>query len=222
MKIEQLGPPDADHSTGLILHWREKLTFAVLPARQWRDDRGETLAHIVGIGGHLEPGETWVEAVLREAQEEAAVGVDLCSPTETWFLCDDGTVQEITDTLDWPESPRPLFIWSAVFCFGTPPNEWRRHFVNAVFEAKLPDDAKPCPVGEMPALLAITKTQLCQSAVRPMPLSQLLSAGAVSWTAISVPNDTLIAPRGSAYWYVELLKYREQVGEGRHCPMPDA
>ena len=31
MRIEQLGPPDAHHSTGLILHWRQRLLFALEP-----------------------------------------------------------------------------------------------------------------------------------------------------------------------------------------------
>ena len=62
----------------------------------------------------------------------------------------------------------------------------------------------------MPALLAVTKTQLCQSAVCPIPLDKVLSDGAVSRAATPMPCHILVAPWGSAYWYVELLKYRDQ------------
>lgn len=208
MRIQELGPPDADHSTGLVLHWRGRLLFAVLPAYQWHDTTAGKLAHFAGIGGHLEAGESWVEAVRREAQEEAGVAVDLLSPDETWLLQEGNAPQDITATLAWPDAPRPLLIWSAVFRFGAPPNEQARHFVNAVFEATLPDDVEPHPAAEMPAILALDGAQLRQTASAPILLGTLLDGGARIWEAGPVPRRTLMAPLGTAQWYVAWLQGR--------------
>jgi 8-oxo-dGTP pyrophosphatase MutT (NUDIX family) len=223
MRIEELGPADADHSTGLILHWRGRLLFALLPVHQWRETAEGTLAHFVGIGGHLESGEGWVEAVQREVREEAGVPVDLASPGETWFLSEDGAVQDISALLEWPHTPRPWFIWSAAFRLGQPPDERARHFVNAVFQATLPDDVEPRPCAEMPAILAITKTQLHQTALHPVALHDLLACGAAIWESLPIPRATLTAPQGTAHWYEVWLRRRASTAgtcprEEKPCP----
>ncbi|MBN1933527.1 MAG: NUDIX domain-containing protein, partial [Anaerolineae bacterium] len=121
IKIEQLAPSDADHSTGLILCWRDHLLFALEDRRNWRD-RGEAqVAKLIGIGGHLEADETWAQAVRREAMEEAGLEVTLIDPGKTLFFDGEGPARDITAELSEPP-PRPLFIWSAVFRFGRPPH----------------------------------------------------------------------------------------------------
>lgn len=217
MKIEQLGPPDADHSTGLVLQWRDWLTFALEPRDHWRDEGHTQLARFVGIGGHLEPGETWVQAVRREALEETNLAVSLVSPERTYLLRDNGSVEDITVALDWPDPPRPCFIWSAVYRFGRPPNERTRHFVNAVFCAVAPDDAEPCPAAEMPAIIALTEGQLRRTAVAPVSLGDLLTGGATVWASKPIPRSTLLAPGGSAQWYAALLTHIEPEDANPYC-----
>jgi 8-oxo-dGTP pyrophosphatase MutT (NUDIX family) len=207
MKIEQLGPSNADHSTGLILHWRDQLLFAIEPIHQWQAAPEGRIARFVGIGGHLEPGETWTEAVCREALEEAGLRVSLRSPRHTYLLRDEGAVQDISETLEWPDSPRPLYIWSAQFRFGRPPNEHSRHFVNAVFLGDVPDDARPYPAAEMPAILAVSEAQLRQAALRPVPLDNLLADGATIWELETIPRSAGLVPAGSAQWYASLLDH---------------
>lgn len=210
MIIEQLGPSDADHSTGLVLRWRDRLLFAVEPRAGWRDKGGTQLARFVGIGGHLEPGETWAEAVRREALEESGLAVTLLSPESTYLLRDDGTIEDITAVLDWPDPQRPCFIWSAVYRFGRPPNEQARHFVNAVLLAAAPDDAEPRPAAEIPAILALTKAQLRRAAVHPISLADLLAEGATLWESEPLSRSTLMAPGGSAQWYAALLAHQSK------------
>lgn len=205
VKIDELGPPDAEHSTGLILRWRDRLLFALEPHRQWRPGPGAELARFVGIGGHLEPGESWSEAVCREAMEEAGLAVTLVAPQATYLLRDDGTVSDISQVLDWPDPVLPYFIWSARFTFGRPPDERTRHFVNAVFLAVVPDDARPQAAAEMPAIVALSEAQLRRAARRPLALEELLAHGALLWEAAAVPRSTLLAPGGSAQWYAALL-----------------
>jgi len=207
MRIEQLGPPDADHSTGLILHWRGQLLFALEPTHYWKEDAEGKLARFVGIGGHLEPGETWGEAVRREALEEADIRASLCWPEKTYLLQDGGVVQDVTSVLEWPDPPRPCFVWSAQFRFGRPPNEHLRHFVNAVFEATVPDDVQPRPAAEMQAILALSEAQLRQAANQPLRLDELLRGGARLWEVETIPRSARLHPAGSALWYLKLLEH---------------
>jgi 8-oxo-dGTP pyrophosphatase MutT (NUDIX family) len=214
MRIEELGPPGADHSTGLILHWRGRLLFAIAPVHQWHDGPGGPLARLLGIGGHLEPGETWAEAVCREAREEASLDVSLCAPDSTYLLLEGSTVQDITSRLAWDAPPRPLFVWSARFRFGRPPHEQERYFVNAVFEAKVPDDTEPRPAAEIPAILALEARQLREAAIDAPTLGDLLAEGAMLWTSKELPRRVRLLPGGSAQWYVVLLQYLESARPG--------
>jgi 8-oxo-dGTP pyrophosphatase MutT (NUDIX family) len=204
MNIAQLGPADADHSTGLVLRWRDRLLFALEDRRNWRD-RGESqIARLIGIGGHVEAGETWAQAVRREAHEEARLDVTLLAPDRTLLFGIDGIARDITAELEC-SPPRPLFIWSTIFRFGRPPNEKRRHFVNPVFLATASANREPDPGMEVPGILAITDLQLRDAAQEPVTIGDLLADGAELWAAETILPQLLIEPSGSAQWYVTFL-----------------
>jgi 8-oxo-dGTP pyrophosphatase MutT (NUDIX family) len=207
VKIEQLGPPEADHSTGLVLHWQGRLLFAVESCNHWRDKGVTQLAQFVGIGGHLEPGETWAQAVRREALEESSLAVTLLSPERTYLLRDDCAVEDVTAALEWPDPPRPYFIWSAAYRFGRPPNERTRHFVNAVFLAAAPDNVEARPAAEVPAIVVLTEAQLRRTSASPIPLADLLAEEALVWESEPIPHSLLLTPGGSAQWYAALLTH---------------
>lgn len=205
ISIEDLAPPGADRSTGLILNWRGYLLFALEERRNWRDAGPTQIARLIGIGGHLEPGESWAQAVQREAREEAGLRVTLIEPQRTLLLGDGGLMRDITARLNCP-SPRPLFIWSAIFRFGRPPHERTPHFLNPVFLAQAAEDDEPHPGMEVPGILALTQSQLIRAVERPPTLQTLLDDGARFWSAQSIPLDTLIEPSGSAWWYTIYLR----------------
>jgi hypothetical protein len=133
--------------------------------------------------------------------------VSLRQPERTYLLREGATVQDISATLEWPDPPGPLYIWSARFRFGSPPHERVRHFVNAVFLAYVPDDAQPRPSAEMPAILAVSEAQLRQAVTHPVPLVDLLIGAATIWESETIPRSTRLAPGGSAQWYAALLDH---------------
>jgi 8-oxo-dGTP pyrophosphatase MutT (NUDIX family) len=204
MKIAQLGPPDADHSTGLVLRWRSYLLFALEERRNWRDRGQAQVARLIGIGGHVEAGETWAQAVCREAREEAGLDITLIAPDRTLLFGENGVVQDITADLDCPP-PRPLFIWSTPFRFGRPPGEVMPHFINPVFLATASDDLEPDPGMEVPGILALTEAQVHLAAQKLLTIGDLLADGARFWSAQDISPDTFIEPSGSAQWYVAFL-----------------
>ena len=210
IRIEDLAPDTADHSTGLILRWRGQLLFAVEPVHRWREvtDRSSAivpLVRFVGIGGHVEAGESWRQAVLREAREEAGLEVSLVAPQATYLLGDDDTVIDVSAELDWPDSPRPCFIWRAAQDLERPSPEHAVRLVTAAFSAVGPDDVEPRPLAEIPAIVAISDTQLRRAAARPVCLRDLLADGARIWESAPIPRSALLVPAGSALGYAVLL-----------------
>jgi 8-oxo-dGTP pyrophosphatase MutT (NUDIX family) len=163
------------------------------------------LVRFVGIGGHVEPGESWGEAVLLEAREEAGLEVSLVAPEATYLLDDDGTVTDISTMLDWPDCPRPWFIWRAAQSLGRVPQEHTRHLLTAAFSAVVPDDVEPHPLSEMPAIVAISEAHLRRAAEQPVRLGDLLADGAHIWESTAVPRPALLDPAGSARGYAVLL-----------------
>lgn len=210
IKIEDLAPDTVDHSTGLILRWRGQLLFAVEPAHRWRETTDQSsaivpLVRFVGIGGHVEAGESWRQAVLREAREEAGLEVSLVAPAATYLLDDDDTVIDVSAKLDWPDSPRPCFIWRAAQGLERPSREHAAGLLTAAFAAVAPDDVKPHPLAEVPAILAVSETQLRRAAEQPVCLRDLLADGARIWESAPIPRSTLLVPAGSAHGYAVLL-----------------
>jgi hypothetical protein len=63
--LDDLAPPGTDRTTGLVIDWRGRRLFAVEPAPHWRVEDGVPHVRILGLGGHPEPGETWVQAAVR-------------------------------------------------------------------------------------------------------------------------------------------------------------
>ena len=220
IKIEDLSSPDAEHSTGLILRWRGQLLFAVEPARRWRQatpgaSASVVFAHLIGIGGHVEPGESWGEAVLREAREEAGLTVSLAACGTTYLFSDDGAVSDISARLDWPDGPRPWFIWSMFPGFEPTPQVRLRHLLTAVFAAVVPDDVEPHPGSEVPAIIAVSEAHVRRAVGQPACLGELMADGARIWESTTVPRSALLVPAGSAYWYAMLLAKHASYGQQR-------
>jgi 8-oxo-dGTP pyrophosphatase MutT (NUDIX family) len=202
----QLGGPGAELSTGLALTWRRHLVFALQPSGLARvlDGQGDRLPFIA-VGGHLEPGEAWFQAVQREAREEAGCEIALGDSPVT-YLCGEAHSPEPM-ALRWSEPYRPLLLWLATFPIqrgDAPPRPIS--FVNAVFRAAAL--SAPAPSSEMRALLLLDWDLLRTCYTKPLTWEEVQHRGG-SIIGQLPPPETVLVPHGSAYFLGHWLHWQD-------------
>lgn len=206
LELPDLGGPGAELSTGLILTWRDRLVFGLEPRAIPLGAQGRfDVAAFTGIGGHLDPGEGWAQAVVREAWEEACCPVSLGDSAVTYFCEQDRT--PVPMAYRWTEAYRPLLVWRAVFNLRRGPNGERvpTTMVNAVFRAAAL--GRPTPSAEMHALILVDRETLLYTYAEPRPLAELQAIGA-EIVGQTLPPDMLVAPGGTAYFYAQWLAWQ--------------
>lgn len=207
LELAELGGSHPELSTGLILTWRDKLVFALdLRAVPLGSQGRPGVSAFTGVGGHLEPGEQWQQAVTREAVEEANCPVSLGDSAVT-YLCRQGQTPRPV-SYRWGEPYRPLLIWVATFNLRRGPERIRRPvtLVTAVFRAAAL--GRPSPGAEVTNLLLMDQETLVYAYTEPRPLIDLLARDA-QVIGQPLPPDTLLAPGGSAYFYGQWLAWQE-------------
>lgn len=205
LELADLGGPAAELSTGLILTWRERLVFALHPSAIPLGAHGrQDAAALVGIGGHLDPGEKWTQAARREAMEEASCRVLLGDSTATYLCRQSSAPQPLA--YRWAEPQRPLLVWVATFPLRRGPERSRVPvtLVNAVFRAAAL--SRPMPGAEIKALVLLDQDLLTQISASPAPWAELEARGARVIGDVPSP-ETLIALGGSAFFYAQWLAW---------------
>jgi 8-oxo-dGTP pyrophosphatase MutT (NUDIX family) len=207
IELHELGGPRAELSTGLALTWRSRLVFAVAPGAQALGNRGHQEAvAFVGVGGHLDPGEKWGQAVVREALEEANCPISLGDSAVTYLCRPDQIPRPIS--YRWRETYRPLLVWVADFTLRRGPELQPTPvtLVNAVFRAAAL--RRPAPGTEVRTLLLLDQDALLRTYEAPRPLGELLARGA-EVIGEDLSRDALLAPGGSAYFLAQWLAWQQ-------------
>jgi hypothetical protein len=204
--LSVLGGPDAELSTGLVLAWQDRLIFGLDLNAVPLGARGTAgVLAFVGIGGHLDPGEGWGQAVMREALEEACCQIELTDSPLTYWCSQNAEPRRVV--YRWTEPYRPLLVWTATFHLRRGPLRQRRpvNMVTAVFRADA--QCQPQPSAEISALLVMDEATLLHAFATPRPLGELLDCGA-QLIGESPGCDTLLAPGGTAYFHAQWLAWQ--------------
>ncbi|GAB4569500.1 MAG: hypothetical protein Kow0047_22760 [Anaerolineae bacterium] len=199
--------PGGHLTSGLILTYQNLFLFGIEPRDQWRRQDGRWRVHYIGIGGHRDPGETWMETVSREAMEEAGCAVRLLDGVSPCWCERDGTLRPLS--LTWDEPIRPLFLWEDRFDL---PRHGRRqvHFVGLAFRAEALSE--PRPGAEIPAIIGLSAAQTAETLAGGLSLGELLDQGAALWEAVSVPRNAILSPAGTARFFAAYLRAGGQPG----------
>lgn len=213
--LQQWAPPYADWTSGLLLQYDKGYLFALEPPAHWtRDGEGVLHIRVLGIGGHRQPGETWSEAVRREAREEAGVDIALTSAPETDLLGPGDAHGRVA--LDWPGHPRPRLVWQATYQFQDRASGQAisRTFVGLVFQACVVQGT-PHPGAEVPGLILLAEEHLLRLGQEALPLRQVVAEGArLLPGALDVPQSAFLALGGSAEWIARWLQTSVSKGQG--------
>lgn len=208
LELRDLAEPGAELSTGLALIWRRQFVFAIEPRAAALGNRGDAGAvAFVGIGGHLEPGEGWEEAVIREAYEEANCPIAIGDAAVTYLCRADSRPKPLR--YRWREPHRPLLMWTATFDLHRGPDAAPTSvtLINAVFRAAAL--ARPSPGAEIAALLVMDPDLLLQTYAAPRPFAELSARGAQLIGDPLAPG-ALLAPGGSAFFLAQWLAWQER------------
>lgn len=196
-------PPTARISTGLVAWYEGRLVWALGNEKYWSTKEGVVNIPVIGIGGGMEPGESLLEAVMREAREEAAIDIRIRPARSTLLLASDRLeVEDFSPRL--PTEPAPLLVWQRkVVLRDDKGNPCERDYVNAVYEADLL--GPPRPAAEIPGLLFMPVAALLQLLQEPLGLDALQMQG-VDYQGKPLPEAALFNLQGSAlfaaeYWH---------------------
>jgi ADP-ribose pyrophosphatase YjhB (NUDIX family) len=205
--LQEWAPPHADWTSGLLLQYGDGYLFALEPHAHWTwEEEGLPRIRVVGIGGHRAPGETWSEAVQREAREEAGVEIALVSSPETDLLGPGDAHRRMA--LDWPGHPSPRLVWQATYQFQdrSTGQAILRTYVGLVFQGRVVRGT-PRPGAEVPGLILLTGGQLLALAWEARPLRQVVAEGARFLPGTpKVADGALLTLGGSAQWIARFLR----------------
>ncbi|MCP4416783.1 MAG: NUDIX hydrolase [Chloroflexi bacterium] len=198
VKIADFAPPDSEAGVGLVLQDEAGRYLFFLAGTRHRCPPGELF--YAGIGGHREPGESWLACARREAREEVGAEIEILSASTTWFVPQRRSIRQI-DVID---RPRPFAFYEMIH----PPNTPRagQLYRIVIYKARLRSRPKNLPPDEIRGVIALTAAQVARGAERKPTLAEVLAEGA--WLVAggeAVDAQTRLYPLGTARALSHLL-----------------
>lgn len=206
MKIDELLSNATILGTGFIPINENSWWFAIGNEKYWKRSSQGLQISFTAIGGHVEEGESFVEATIREIQEETGTEANLVASDQTYYVT---AVQEENEKFDFQiqsispikvkDNPAPYIIYSVKI----------KSDVLGVIVYKGEFASDPYPQMEVPALFRLSPQLLQQT---PAILSELVKAGGkIREQKDKIPREAIMYPFGSATIIQAILKTANSV-----------
>ncbi|MDQ7841222.1 MAG: NUDIX domain-containing protein [bacterium] len=177
----------------VLLRQEGRLLFEVQKPERWTHTPGGGVIIGIGcVGGRVEPGESAVEALQREALEEIGCTILLDRPAEPFSVGADGAVRPRRPE-EVPEGA--LFLWE-----GSGPGFIEGGQV-AVFSGT---PAGPLNLGDLPAVIGMSHETLLECGHHPLTIEIVLARGGTIEERQAVPRVARLAPVDTAEVVVAL------------------
>jgi 8-oxo-dGTP pyrophosphatase MutT (NUDIX family) len=198
--IADFCPEGAEAGVGLALQHEQEHYLFILAGPRHHCPPGELF--YAGIGGHLEPGETWLECAHREALEEIGTDVEILPALETWYIPQESPAQRV----EVGDRPRPLALYEMIHPPETPRAGELYRIV--VYHARLVGPPEKLLEDEVLAVIALTRQQVVRGLERKPTLSELLDEGArIVTTTGPLDEQIRLYPLGTGRALAHVLRH---------------
>jgi len=204
--LEEVVTLPADHrGASLIIPCGKSFLWAISSTDLWRRIGGRQYVYYEGVGGGVEPGESFEKAALRECREETGCEAEVLRTTRTFVLDE---LQHRTRQLSG-RGVGPFMVWRKRL--------WGKRLLTTYsYLARLHGDPKP--QAEVPALLSVPADELTRRKTRK--IAEIVQSGTIITERESIPRAALLRPWGTPIFLRELsernlVNLRDLLGEVR-------
>jgi len=201
LSITDVLPPLAVKGASCLLVHEDRLIFEVGGERYIRSDDVRLL---MGIGGHVERGESFIETLARESLEEIGVSLSPIHSENAFLVNDFGEIRP----LQLKERPSPLIIYGMLDRRKSKQHQTVYYIVSYI--CKLGESPVIASSEEITALISVPRSAVREFFCSRTKLKTVLDHGG-KVVAGQLSKETILLPVGTAKALFHLLSLQDIV-----------